>query len=146
MNTYSSFSYSPLYIEGSNAFGQIIRTAAISPWAFIVFENIAHFSEEYTFSVKKIGRILITSVVGATLLYLFVTLLSVSAYPPEYANWLAYIKDMGNLQGIKAVPAFYAAQYYLGDAGVKGLLVALFGVIVTSLMWRCSMSLYFRVT
>ena len=29
-------------------------------------------------------------------------LLSISAYPPEYASWLDYIRDMGNLQGIKA--------------------------------------------
>lgn len=49
----SMFSYSPLYLEGSSSFGQIVRIAAISPWAFIGFENISHFSEEYSFPVKK---------------------------------------------------------------------------------------------
>ena len=130
----NSFSYSPLYLEGSSSFGQIVRIAAISPWAFIGFENISHFSEEYTFPVKRVRRILIWSVAVTTLLYLFVSLLSVSAYPPEYDSWLAYIRDMGNLSGIKAVPAFYAADHYLGQAGVTVLMISLFAVILTSLI------------
>ena len=44
------------------------------------------------------------------------------------------IEDMGNLSGIKAVPAFYVAHHYLGDVGVVALMLALFGVILTSLI------------
>ena len=130
----ASFSYSPLYIEGSSSFAQIIRIAAISPWAFIGFENVSHFSEEYAFPVKKIKSILISSVIITTLLYILVSVLSVSAYPPEYESWLAYISDMGNLSGLKAVPAFYAAEHYLGQTGVTILMFALFSVILTSLI------------
>ena len=129
----SAFSYSPNFAEGSNAFGQIVRIAAISPWAFIGFENVSHFSEEYKFPAKKIRGILISSVIVTTALYILVSLLSISAYPPEYNSWIEYISDMGNLSGLKAVPAFYAAQHYLGQAGVTILMFALFGVILTSL-------------
>ncbi|MBR6891585.1 MAG: APC family permease, partial [Clostridia bacterium] len=111
----AAFSYAPMYTEGSGAFAQIVRIAAISPWAFIGFENISHFSEEYAFPVKKVRGILIVSVLITTVLYLFVSVLSVSAYPPEYDSWLAYIRDMGNLEGIEAVPAFYAAHHYMGQ-------------------------------
>ena len=128
----SSFSYAPLYTEGSTPFSQIVRIAAISPWAFIGFENISHFSEEYKFPVKKIRGVLICSVIITTVLYLFVSFLSISAYPPEYGSWIEYISDMGNLDGIKAVPAFYAANYYLGSRGVTLLMFSLFGVIITS--------------
>ena len=83
---HAGFSYAPLYAEQSNILGQIVRIAVISPWAFIGFENVAHFSEEYTFPVKRIRRILIWSVVLTTGLYLLVSLLSVSAYPPEYES------------------------------------------------------------
>ena len=130
----SAFSYEPLYADNSGAFSQIVRIAAISPWAFIGFENIAHFSEEYRFKVKKVRSILISSVIVTTVLYIAVALLSVSAYPPEYESWFAYLKDMGNLSGIKAVPAFYAASHYLGKAGVGVLMVSLFAVIITSLL------------
>lgn len=78
--------------------------------------------------------ILIWSVLITTALYILVSLLSISAYPPEYSSWMAYIRDMGNLSGIKAVPAFYAADHYLGRAGVTVLMLALFGVILTSLI------------
>ena len=129
-----AFSYSPLYAEGSDAFRQIVRIAAISPWAFIGFENISHFSEEYAFPAKRIRGILIWSVLITTALYVLVSLLSISAYPGEYESWMAYIQDMGNLSGIRAVPAFYAADHYLGQPGVTILMLALFGVILTSLI------------
>ena len=130
----ASYSYEPMYAEGAGAFAQIVHIAAISPWAFIGYENISHFSEEYRFPVKRVRGILIASVIATTLLYLFVSLLSVSAYPPEYESWFAYIRDMGNLEGLKAVPAFYAAERYMGRAGVTVLMLSLFGVILTSLI------------
>ncbi len=130
----NGFSYQPYFIENSNAFGQIVRITVISPWAFIGFESISHFSGEYNFRVKKIKSILISSILVTTVLYIFASLLSISAYPPEYSSWLSYISDMGNLSGIKAVPAFYAAQYYLGNFGIAILMISLFAVILTSLI------------
>ena len=130
----SSFSFNPLFLSDSSSIAQIARIAVISPWAFIGFENIAHFSEEYTFKVQKVRRILIISVLMSTALYILVTLLSVTAYPPEYATWLDYIRDMGNLSGFKAVPAFYAVNYFLGGTGVTILMLALLGAILTSLI------------
>ena len=130
----SSFSFDPAFVPDSKALSQIVRIAVISPWAFIGFENVAHFSEEYTFKVKKIRRILVISVIVSTALYIMVTLLSVTAYPPEYSSWLEYIRDMGNLSGIKAVPAFYAIDHYLGRTGVTILFAALLGAILTSLI------------
>ena len=128
------FSYDPTYIEGSGAFAQIVHIAVISPWAFIGFENVSHFSEEYRFPAKRIRGVLIGSVLVTTALYIFVSVLSVSAYPPEYDSWLSYIRDMPNLEGIKAVPAFYAANHYLGQTGVTVLMCSLFAVILTSLI------------
>jgi len=128
-----SFSFEPLYTEGTDALTQILRIAVISPWAFIGFENIAHFSEEYNFPVRRIRGILIWSAAGTALLYITVALLSVSAYPAEYSSWLAYMGDMQHLQGLKSIPAFYAAHHYLGQTGVTALLLAMFCVILTSL-------------
>ncbi len=129
-----AFSYSPLFAGEGSSLGQIVRIAAISPWAFIGFENIAHFSEEYDFPVRKVRGILVCSVVATAALYLLVSVLSIAAYPPEYASWLEYFRDLDNLDGLKALPAFYAAYHYLGGTGVAILLVALFCVILTSLI------------
>ena len=74
------------------------------------------------------------SLVVTTLLYAFVILLSTTAYPPEYNSWLEYIKDLGNLDGIKALPAFYVANHYLGNNGIVILMLALFSLIITSMI------------
>lgn len=124
----------PAYVPDASAISQIVKIAVISPWAFIGFESISHASEEFSFSHKRFFRVLVITVLSVTVLYLLITLLSVTAYPPEYGSWLEYIRDIGNLEGLEALPAFYAARHYFGGAGVSALMVALLALIVTSLI------------
>ena len=130
--------FEPGYVPDGPAISQIVRIAAISPWAFIGFENISHATEEIRFKSTKLFRVLFISAVITTALYVFVTLLSATAYPPEYASWLDYIRDRENLEGLKGLPAFYAAEYYMGGAGVVVLMLALLSLIVTSLIGNIS--------
>ncbi|MBO4890306.1 MAG: APC family permease, partial [Lachnospiraceae bacterium] len=130
----SSYAFQPGYIPDRSHITQIVRIAVISPWAFIGFENIAHFSEEIKYPLKKTRQILISSVLFTTLVYVLMTLLSVSAYPPGYATWLDYIRDMGNLSGIESIPAFYAASVYMGNTGVNLMMLALLCVVFTSII------------
>ena len=124
----------PAFIPEKNELSQTVYIVFISSWAFIGFESVSHAGEELTFKTKKIFPVLVASVVVTTLLYIFVTLLSVTAYPPEYENWLAYIRDLGNLSGLTALPAFYAAEHYLGAFGVNALMVSLLCLILSSLI------------
>ena len=124
---------SPAFLPDSSSLNQIITIACISSWAFIGFENVSHFVEEYAFPRRKAFSVMAKAIGCATALYAFVILLSVMAYPPQYANWLEYIRDVGNLSGIEAIPAFYAAQHFLGDAGVWILMAALLCLVLTSL-------------
>lgn len=127
-------SLSPAFIPDKNAVTQIIHIASISPWAFIGFENISHATEEFSFKRDRSFRILLFAVVITTLLYVFVTLLSVTAYPPQYAGWMDYINDRGNLSGIEGLPAFYAARHYMGDGGVFLLMGVLLCLVFSSLL------------
>ncbi|MBQ9003989.1 MAG: APC family permease, partial [Eggerthellaceae bacterium] len=130
----SPHSLEPGFIPDEPAISQIVMIACISPWAFIGFENISHAAEEYAFPRNKTYRIMVAAVVTATALYVFVLLMSVWAYPPQYDSWLAYLSDLGNLKGIEGLPAFYAAYRYMGSAGVVVLMAALLGLIITSLI------------
>ena len=127
-------SLAPAYVPESSVVSQIVKIAVISPWAFIGFENISHMSEEFNFKHNRFLRILVVTVISTTALYIFITLLSVTAYPPEYSSWLEYIRDIGNLEGLEALPAFYAARHYMGSFGVSVLMLALLALIVTSLI------------
>ena len=127
-------SLSPAYIPDKNALSQILQIASISSWAFIGFENISHATEEFSFNRERSFRILLIAVVITTLLYIFVTVLSVTAYPPRYSSWLEYINDRGNLSGIEGLPVFYAAHHYMGNGGVILLMGVLLCLVFTSLI------------
>ena len=127
-------SFEPAFIPESSVLAQVTRIALLSPWAFVGFENISHSVEEFRFPRGKTFRVMTAAIVSATLLYVFVTLLSVTAYPPEYDSWLSYIRNLGNISGIRGLPAFYAAHYYLGSTGVTLLMLSLLALILTSLI------------
>lgn len=126
--------FSPAYVPDTSAISQILHIVFISPWAFIGFECISHGAEEFSFKKTEVFRVLLWAVVSTVLLYIFVTLLSVTAYPPRYDSWLEYIRDRSNLDGIEALPAFYAANHYMGSTGVGILMASLLALVGTSLI------------
>ena len=127
-------SLSPAYIPDKNAMSQTLRIAFISPWAFIGFESITHSAEEFNFRRDKLHRILVISVLTSTALYVFVTLLSITAYPEGCDSWLDYIRNRDSYSGIAGLPAFYAAEHYLGGFGVAVLMASLLSLVLTSLI------------
>ena len=129
----SPYSFSPAFIPDKNIVLQITRTASISPWAYIGFENISNSTAEFKFKKTKSFRVLAIAMISSTILYVMLVLLSATCYPSEYATWLDYVRDLGNLSGIKGIPAFYAADYYLGGFGVRLLMISLLALIVTSM-------------
>ena len=127
-------SWSPAFVPEKNALSQCLRIAFISPWAFIGFENITHSAEEFGFKRDRLHRILVSSIIVSTAIYIFVTLLSISAYPDGCASWLDYIRNLNSYSGIEGLPAFYAARRYMGDFGVAVLMAALLALVLTSLI------------
>ena len=124
----------PAFIPDKSAFRQVTHIAFISPWAFIGFESISHSAAEYHFKHKRMFGIMFISLVVITALYLFVILMSTSVYPEECSSWLDYISRLDEFEGIKGLPAFYAANHYLGKTGVYILMASLFSLILTSLI------------
>ena len=130
----SPSSTGPSFVPGESPVREVIRITFISPWAFVGFEGISHSSKEYSFQVKKLPAILYSSILVSALLYVFVFLFSVRAYPPEYASWLAYFQNLGEQSGIMQLPAFYAAYTYMGKGGIALLFIALAGLVLSSLV------------
>ena len=126
--------WAPAFVPEKSAIAQSLRIAFISPWAFIGFENITHSAEEFNFRRDRLHRILVASVLVSTAIYVFVTLLSISAYPEGCSSWLDYIRNLGDYSGIEGLPAFYAAHHYMGDFGVAILMAALLALVLTSLI------------
>lgn len=124
----------PGFVPDNSAVRQVIRIAFISPWAFIGFESVSHSAAEYRFKHKNMFRVLAISLVVITALYIFIILMSVSAYPAGCSSWLDYISRLDEFDGIEGLPAFYAAYHYMGDMGVNILMLSLLSLVLTSLI------------
>ena len=130
----SGMTMEPLFLPDQTALKQITRIAFISPWAFIGFESVSHSAAEYRFQHKNMFRVLVISLIVTTALYIFVILLSVSAYPEGCTSWIDYIRHLDAFEGIAGLPAFYAANYYLGPTGIYILMLSLLALVLTSLI------------
>ena len=124
----------PAFLPDSGTVGQILGIACISPWAFVGFENISHLNEEFTFPRRRVFRVLAAAVGTATALYILLLLLSTSVWPERYDSWLSYIRDVGNLEGLENLPAFYAVSRTMGNTGVGILMAVLLCLVFTSLI------------
>jgi len=130
----TGMSMEPGFVPDKSALQQVLRIAFISPWAFIGFESVSHSAAEYKFSHRIVFRILVLALVVTTALYVFTILLSISAYPEGCSSWLDYISRLDEFEGLAGLPAFYAAHYYLGDAGVYILMASLLALVLSSLI------------
>ena len=127
-------SYEPLILSGKNPVMQVATVTCMSLWAFVGFENISHSSEEFAFKRKRTFGIIVSSIVVTALLYIFVILLSVMAYPDACDNWTDYISNIGQYSGIFRVAPLFSANKYMGAVGAGILMAAVLCLIITSLI------------
>lgn len=125
---------SPAFAPDGGEFKQVMHIAFISPWAFIGFESISHSAAEYKFKHSGMFRVMAISLAVTTALYIFAILLSISAYPEDCSSWFDYISRLDEYEGIAGLPAFYAANRYLGNFGVGVLMISLLALVLTSLI------------
>lgn len=128
------YSMSPAFIPDTGIGSQIVSIACLAPWAYVGFENISHSSEEFDFPRRKTGNIITWSVIVTTLLYIFIVILSVTAYPEGFNGWMDYLLRRDSLKGLDALPTFFAAGRYMGVAGKAILTAVLFALIISSLI------------
>ena len=120
--------------DGQINFGGIVAVVAVAPWAFVGFDSIPQASEEFNFSPKKTKIIMILSIIFGGLLYVVLNTITAAVTPDGYAGWSEYIADMGNLNGISALPTFNAARQLLGVPGLIILAVALFCAVLSGII------------
>ena len=130
----SGLTMEPAFAPDVSAFRQVIRIGFISPWAFIGFESVSHSAGEYNFKHSKLFRIFVAALIVITSLYIFIILLSVTAYPEGCSSWLDYISRLDEFEGLEGLPAFYAANHYLGRTGVYILMASLLALVLSSLI------------
>ena len=127
--------FEPAFAPDKNAAGGVFTIFALAPWAFVGFESITHSAAEAKFSLKKSFRIMAVAVITASVAYILLSLLAVTAQPlEEHASWVDYVSDLDNFKGFTAQPTFFGAFAAMGSTGRTILGVAALGAIFTGLI------------
>ncbi len=124
----------PAFSSQGKPMSQILAIVLLAPWAFIGFESISHSAEEFRFRQKKVLLILIAALATGALAYIMLTLCAAAATPDGFHSWSEYIGVLSDIDGIRGLPTFYAAQNAMGTAGLIILGVASFCGIFTGLI------------
>ncbi|MBR3560334.1 MAG: amino acid permease [Oscillospiraceae bacterium] len=120
--------------NGGNPFAQVCGIVALSPWAFAGFESVSNSTADFRFSTKKSIGIMGAALVTGAISYILLTWIAAVALPDGYADWAAYIADLGRLDGLNGLPTFYAAQSAMGQTGLLVLGVTVCAGIITGLV------------
>ncbi|MDO4807969.1 MAG: amino acid permease [Coriobacteriales bacterium] len=127
-------SLDPPFLPTENEFSQVMNIFTLSPWAFVGYESVSHAADEFNFSRKRLFLIVVSAIACGTIVYSLITCISVMGTPSEYPNWFAYISDLGNLDGLKALPVFNAMQESAGNPGLLLLAFVIISALFTSLL------------
>ena len=127
-------SFEPAFAPSAIPAMGVFSIVALAPWAFIGFESVSHAAGEYRFDQKKTFIILALAVLAGAIIYISTTVISVLGMPSRYDNWVAYLGDLGNLEGIDGLPTFHAMSVAMGRGGVLFLGVVVISALSTSLL------------
>ena len=125
--------FSPI-ASGKVPFLQVIGILAMMPWAFVGFEAVSNSSAEFNFNSKRLLWLLIGAVAVSAAVYAALAVLPALVRPEGYATWADYVGDLENLDGIEAMPVFFAAKKALGRFGVALMGGTMFAAQITGII------------
>ena len=118
---------------GSPAFA-IFSIVLLAPWAFVGFEVISLETAHFDFKIRKTRWIVLASILLSGLVYIALTLVGVCSTPDGYASWQEYILGLDALDGVQAVPTFFAAKSIMGSGGLILMAIAALAAILTGMI------------
>ena len=129
-----TFNFYPQFSAGRSTFSQILGVISTIPLAFAGFTAVSHATEEFKFSPKKSFWIMAAAIILAVIFYAAMTCLSISVIPIGYSNWEEYVSHLNELDGLEALPAFYAVNEVLGKFGLTLLTLTAVGAILANIL------------
>ena len=120
--------------NGTNPLYAIFSLVILAPWAFVGFEVTSFDTAHFRFPIRDSKRLIVASIVMTAFAYTSMALVSVSAVPEGFASWQEYISALDSLNGIPAVPTFYAAETFLGKAGILIMTLTALSAILTGII------------
>jgi len=123
------------YFNDNRSIGeQVLIIFAMIPWAFVGFETISQYTNEFKDNVKRAFPIMIAAIICAAIVYILMTTLATLKFPEPFHSSNTYLKNLQTFTGIEHVPTFYAIDSTFGTSGAFILGVVIFSALTTSLI------------
>ena len=132
--TLSPEALQPMYSPSKDPAMGMLAVLAMVPWAFVGFDVISQTAGDFTFSVRKTGRVMAIAIIMGLLVYVANTFIAAAFTPPQFDSWPAYIAELDDVSGIEAIPVFFAFCQLFGDTGRIVLDVAVLGAVLSGIM------------
>ena len=113
---------------------QVLIIFAMMPWAFVGFETISQYTNEFKASVKRAFPIMVAAIISAAVVYVSMSLLATLHFPEPFHTSATYLNSLQSLSGIKAVPTFYVISETFGASGLMILAIVILSALTTSLI------------
>ncbi len=110
---------------------QILIIFTLIPWAFVGFETISQYTNEFKADVKKSFFIMVAAIICAAVVYILMTILATLKFPSQFSGSFTYLSSLQNLTGIEGVPIFYVISE---TNGLAILCLIILAALTTSLI------------
>ena len=112
---------------------QISTIVALIPWAFIGFETVSQYTDEFKSNVKSAFPIMTAAIICAAAVYIMMTCLATLKFPTQFGDSVIYIENLKNLSGIERIPTFYVISNTF-NGNIFILCVVILSALVTSMI------------
>lgn len=123
----------PAFNPGTGKLPGVLAVLAVAPFLFVGFDTIPQSAEEFNFSHKKSFLIMVGAILFGGIIYFTLNTVTACVVPLGYDNYVSYIQDLPNLEGIATFPTFYAAYTLLGIPGLAAIGIAVAGAILSGI-------------
>ncbi len=106
----------------------------LAPWAFVGFDVVSLETAHFKFPIKKSRSIIALAILLSGLVYIVLSLVSISSVPDGYASWIEYIGNLHQTSGVVSVPTFHAAQAIMGSPGLMIMGITALAAILTGMI------------
>ncbi|MBE8955006.1 MAG: amino acid permease [Quinella sp. 2Q5] len=94
---------------------QVFIILALAPWAFIGFETISQYTNEFPKNSRQTFVIMAAAIICAATVYILMTSLATLQFPAQFKSSAAYIRALDNLTGLWRVPTFFTVTETFGE-------------------------------
>ncbi|MCR5833276.1 MAG: amino acid permease [Selenomonadaceae bacterium] len=127
------------FIDDEEPWLQILTVVTLIPWAFIGFETISQYTDEFSEDKKKTFAIMVVAIICAAIVYILMTGMATLRFPEQFHSAEAYLRNADNLTGLWRVPVFFVTMKTFTSHGLMVL-----GLVISAALITCLIG-YYRI-